>query len=206
MAADWRKLKMAYVTGTESYRALAKRCGVSASTLSKVATKEGWPKARAAYGDKVAAQTAEAMCARASAREVDRLEKLRVAADGVADRMAELIADEEQFFRHIVTKGTGEDAEAAERVFKKADVRALKDFSAALQTMTRTMRDLWGMPTLVEKSAMDLAAERLKFDLEKAGLGEKDVAETGVLMLPPMKTPQVGAVKEAENQEVSSDG
>lgn len=42
MAADWKKIKAEYLRGGVSYRELAKKYGVSFSTLRKVASKEKW--------------------------------------------------------------------------------------------------------------------------------------------------------------------
>lgn len=180
MAADWRKIRTEYVTGRESYRQLAKRHGLPVSTLSKVAKKEGWPERRRQYGDKVAAKTEDAMCARTCARELKRLEALQRAAVGISDVLAGVLDDPGQFTRYIVSGG---DDGMVERTFKKVDMRAIKDFTVALQTATRTVRDLYGLPGYTDAMAMELAIQRLALDRQKAELGTPDEDDTGIVVL-----------------------
>lgn len=44
--ADWKKIKAEYIKGGISYRELAKKHGVSPTTLTKTAIREGWHSAR----------------------------------------------------------------------------------------------------------------------------------------------------------------
>lgn len=184
MSADWRAIKTEYVTGAESYRAVAARHGLSVSTLSKVAKKENWQKQRRQYGDKVATQTEKAMCARASAREVKKLCGLQQAADRLTERINALFSDAEQFNRHIVTRSDGGGGSfAEERVFLKADTKAIRDLTASLKDLTAVVRNLYNLPTAQERTAMDIALERLRLDQAKAVAGEVDEKETGVVAL-----------------------
>ena len=167
--ASWRKIKTEYVTGKDGYRALADRHGISFSSLSKVASKEGWAEARKKYRDKLEAKTEEAMCARACAREVKRLEGLQRAAEKTASILEEVLADPEQFRRHLCAESVSKVGSTVnEKTFLKYDMRAIKDYTAALKTMTEAMRDLYGIPSVVEKSAMDIAAARLEVEKKKA--------------------------------------
>jgi uncharacterized protein YjcR len=43
---DWKKIKAEYIAGGTSYRKLAEKYGVSPTTLTKVAGREGWVEAR----------------------------------------------------------------------------------------------------------------------------------------------------------------
>lgn len=43
---EWSKIKAEYISGGTSYRKLAKKYGVSPTTLTKVAIREGWNDAR----------------------------------------------------------------------------------------------------------------------------------------------------------------
>ena len=43
---EWKKIKAEYIAGGTSYRKLAEKYGVSPTTLTKVAIREGWVKAR----------------------------------------------------------------------------------------------------------------------------------------------------------------
>lgn len=51
---EWDKIKAEYLTGDATYEDLAKKYGISMSTLSKKASKEGWKKGRQKVGEKVA--------------------------------------------------------------------------------------------------------------------------------------------------------
>jgi len=196
--AGWRKLKMEYVTGTMSYRALSEAYGVSFSSLSKVAHKERWTEARKKHRDKVEAKTAEALCARACAREVNRLAALEKAAIGAAEMLGKVLEDPEQFYRHLVAKSTcGVGTDTEERTFSKMDMRAVRDYTAALQTMAATVRNLFGIPTAQEKSAMDIALERLALEKKKAAEGDLDERHTGVV--------ELAAVRETEKESTEAE-
>ena len=51
-----------------------------------------------------------------------------------------------------------------ERIFDKADSRAIKDLTGALKDMTLVLRNLYNLPTQAEAEAQRIAAERLKLE------------------------------------------
>lgn len=57
MAVDWLKIKTEYINGHDSYRALAKKYGVSESTLGKKAVAEGWAAERETQRNKIETET-----------------------------------------------------------------------------------------------------------------------------------------------------
>lgn len=59
MAADWAKIKNEYINGRGTYQALAKKYGVSFSTLEKKARGEKWRELKAKQREKVEEKTRE---------------------------------------------------------------------------------------------------------------------------------------------------
>lgn len=55
--ADWKRIKNDYLNGGGSYRSLAEKYCVSASTLTDRAVKEGWAKAKEKRQSKIEART-----------------------------------------------------------------------------------------------------------------------------------------------------
>lgn len=81
---DWPSVKKKYVTGQMSQEALAKSVGVSCTTLSHRAVKEGWREQREAYRNKRAEKAIEAASVSAARADTrvddiinDLLDKLR---------------------------------------------------------------------------------------------------------------------------------
>ncbi|HIS01832.1 MAG TPA: hypothetical protein IAA74_09575 [Candidatus Excrementavichristensenella intestinipullorum] len=124
---DWGALKQEYVEGTMSYRELARLRETPYDALRKRAAAEGWARARRAR------------------RTRDKLEGLRQAADLAAQRIGEMLADEQQFHRHLVRYGRDGEYGVEERILDKVDTRALKDAVSAIRSMTVVMRDLHGL-------------------------------------------------------------
>ncbi len=77
MKPNWTKIRYEYVTTGISYRELALKHGVSFTTLSKRAKREGWTTRRKNNDDKLTAKVLEAY----NAKEVDRRRSLMETAD-----------------------------------------------------------------------------------------------------------------------------
>ena len=60
MAADWKKIKAVYITGDESYRALAARFDVPFRTIADRAKKEGWVARRAKHRERIVTRACRA--------------------------------------------------------------------------------------------------------------------------------------------------
>lgn len=178
---DWEALKTEYVTTNTSYRKLADKYGISSVTLANHGTAEKWVEAKRQFKNKVMAKA----MGNAQAREVAKLSKLRSAADQMAGVIDSVFKDSQQFNRHIITEGLGMgESRVSERIYEKADAKAIRDLAGAIKDLTAAMRNLYGLPTAVEQAAMDLAKERLELDKQKAALNEKDDEGTGVVELP----------------------
>ncbi len=121
---DWAALKAEYAAGDMGYRELARLRGAPYGALRRRAAAEGWVQARRAR------------------RTRDKLEGLCQAADLAARRIGDMLADEQQFHRHLVRYGRGGEYGVEERILDKVDTRALKDAVAAIRGMAAVMRDL----------------------------------------------------------------
>lgn len=178
---DWKQIKTEYITTDTSYRKLAAKYDVPMSTLTRIAIKEKWVEARERYKNKVVAKTVEKM----AVKEANKLAKLRTMTDSMVDVVEGIFNDPEQFQRHLVQTRDGQLWDVEERVFKKADTKAIKDITAALKDLSSVLRNVYDLPTVQEQAAMDNAASRLQLDRDKAAVGQtSDDSETGVVMLP----------------------
>lgn len=111
--ADWDRIREAYTKEGIPVSELAEQYGVGRSTLYKRIAREGW------------LRLAEERPRQELARAVGTL-------SAVIRRMLE---DEQQFYRHLVAVRDEKGSETQERIFNKADVRALKDVTGALKAL-----------------------------------------------------------------------
>ena len=165
---DWTSIKSEYITGNISYRKLADNWGVSFRTLSDRAVREGWKEARDAHRNNVLEKTVQKVASRKATTTANKLCDLQEAADNMGRVIAGIFADTEQFHRHIIQTRDGDNWDAAERIFDKADTKAIKDLTGAMKDLAAVMRNIYDLPTAQEQAAMDIAAERLRMDKAKA--------------------------------------
>ena len=163
-----------FVTGRCSVRELAGRSGLPYGVLLKRAREENWRAKRKEYGERVSALAAE-KCAE---READAIAALTDTADRVAAVFRELLADEKQFCRYIVQEKEGAQTVNRERVFRKRDVKSLREVTAALKDLTAVMRDLHEAPNLQERQTMELQKPKQLLRDE----GEQQ--QSGVILMP----------------------
>lgn len=82
----------------------------------------------------------------------DPLGGLTAAADAMGERLCEAARDRQQFYRQLVEVPEYTEAgrlcgrRTEERVYGKADVRAMRDMTAALRELADLLRDLHGLP------------------------------------------------------------
>lgn len=176
---DWEKIRNEYITGRIGCKKLSQKHGVSYSSLSKRAAKDGWYKDKRDY--------INGLISKAAQKDIDKLESLKRAADKMGYVIAKIFEDTEQFKRHIVkTKsrdGHSETWDSEERVFDKYDTKAIKDITASIKDLTVSVRNLYGLLTAPEQSAMDIAAARLLLQQTKAGESCPDGAGSGVVRI-----------------------
>jgi uncharacterized protein YjcR len=155
---DWKKIETQYVAGDMSLRELARKKGISYSTLSKKASSGGWAAKRENFRDGVANEA----LARAQARGRERLETLIKGTEQLLDNAMSALEDNEQFKRYVVSEGCGEGvSETAEKIFEKYDTKAMKELTAVLKDLTGMIRDFYGIRTPAQELAEKLAAKRI---------------------------------------------
>ena len=176
MDVDWERMRAEYVSGRATYTELAKAYGASKTAVGKRAQREGWHSQRAAFRKSVAA--------RALGKEKDKraakLERLMNAADRMSELMERITADKAQFYRQYIA-GTEEDeatgttrAVAYEYVTQKADMRALKNATAALNELTKAVRNLYDLPTGEEVRDRKLAERKMRLAERREGADTVD--------------------------------
>ena len=158
--ADWQAIKLAYITGTMGYRALAKEYEVPQSTLERHAREEHWPDERRQYKGKVAAKA----LARAGAKDVNRLLKLQKAGDRMCKQLEKLMKDaNEQLYTHVAVEGTGKGKSVLKaRKLDVIDDHKLLNISKSIDVMSRAMRNLYDIQTIGEQEQLKIAREELK--------------------------------------------
>ena len=140
---NWEKIQTEYVTTDISQRKLAEKYKVPYNTLKRNSAVGGWVKLRAEHKRKVTAKAADAI---AGAQAQDLADLIKAAAEATKS-LLKVYEDEEQFHRHLVEirdADGGQDVE--ERVYKKADTKAMRDCVVMLKELTAVCRDLYELP------------------------------------------------------------
>lgn len=123
--ADWNKIKTEYLTSDTSYRKLAQKYGVNATTIAKKASKEGWVSHRQQLANRTLSKTLTAV----SNRQVNRAARLQKVADkllnkieaAVDDYNMEVLLVDRQSLRQIT--GALKDIKDIQMIRSKADLR-----------------------------------------------------------------------------------
>ncbi|MGI5848795.1 MAG: hypothetical protein ACOX8Q_01785 [Christensenellales bacterium] len=166
---NWMKIKSEYATTDISYRKLADKHCVSFNTLKGHASKERWTEARKTYKEKLTKSTLQKVADKNASACAAQLIRLRDATDTATLMVEQMMADQEQFKRHIVTEGLGMGAtRVEERKYDKYDTKALKDFTSSLRDLAYVIRNVFDLPTVQEQTAMDIAIKRLELEEKKA--------------------------------------
>ncbi|MBP3509204.1 hypothetical protein [Oscillibacter sp.] len=184
MTPSWDKIKAEYITTQAGYRKLAEKWGVSWRTLAERSKREGWREERKKYEARVVKTTVKKVADTVAREQADKLLQLKAAADSMGEAIAAIFDDANQFHRHIITRGLGKGETAVEcKEMEKVDTRAIKDLTGALKDLSYVMRNLYDLPTVKERAAMEAAAQRLELEKSKAGAAEEGQRETGVVEL-----------------------
>ena len=87
--ADWNKIKTEYLTSDTSYRKLAQKYGVNATTIAKKASKEDWVSQRQQQANRTLSKTLTAV----SNRQVNRAARLQKVADKLLNKIEAAVDD-----------------------------------------------------------------------------------------------------------------
>ena len=83
----WQKIKAEYIAGGTSYRKLAKKYGVSPTTLTKVAGREGWVEARHQADIKKTSKIVDTV----SQKEAEKATNIIDVADKLIEKICEML-------------------------------------------------------------------------------------------------------------------
>lgn len=164
---DWDKIKAEYLAGDATYAELAQKYGVSVSTLSKKATKDGWVLGRKKVGERVAKKV-EARAARArEEKALKGVQLTRYIADLWTDNLKEL---------NSLIQGTPE--------YMLANPQFAASIPRGLRETYDLIMEMGGRGYVNRKLANEakkLRLEREKFEFEKKKWEEqKAAAERGL--------------------------
>lgn len=206
---DWSGIKSEYAATSISYRELAEKHGIPFNTLKDRAKKDKWGEARKEHHANITKKTLNKVASKIATDHAKELLHLKQSAQKMAAYIDSMLDDEKQFRRHLieVEKGEGfgkswtKDKTVKEKLFKKIDTKAIKDLAGALKDLTGVITRVCNIPSVVEQSAMDIAAQRLELDRHKAGVGDEDDNETGVIILPDVLPGETDEIIEEQPEE-----
>lgn len=89
--ADWKAMKTEYITQGTSYRALARKYGINATTIANRGKAEGWVSLREQKASETQSKIVEAM----EEKKVQRARRMQSVADKVMDRVEGILDGEE---------------------------------------------------------------------------------------------------------------
>ena len=151
-AAQWRKMRIEYVKGKTTYKKLAEKYGVSESNIRKRASNEGWRKKRNELDTKVEQKVLERVCD-ARAREFELIAAVNDRMDIVLNNLLEFIGNQPPK--------------------KYDDLRGVESLTKAIAQVVETKRDLYNVPTEVDKEKIKALREKQKLDRQRYNLERK---------------------------------
>ena len=157
--AEWRKIRLEYIKGKTTYAALAEKYGISASNIRKRASNEGWRKKKRTLDTKVEQKVLERVCD-ARAKEFELIAQ-------VNDRMGEVLDNLITFVQ-------------SQPPNKYDDLRGVESLTKAIAQVVQTKRDLYNVPTEIDRAKIEALRDKQKLDREKFAeeQAEKAAAKT----------------------------
>lgn len=150
--AQWRKMRIEYVKGNTTYKQLAQKYQLSESYIRKRASKEGWTKRRSDLDTKTEQKVLERV-SDARAREFELIAQVNDQMDVVLDHLLQFIADQPPK--------------------KYDDLRGVESITKAIAQVVQTKRDLYNIPSEVDKARIASLKERAKVDKARLNLERK---------------------------------
>ena len=151
-ATQWRKMRIEYVKGNTTYKKLAEKYGISESYIRKRASKEGWRKKRSDLDTKVEQKVLERVCD-ARAKEFELIAQVNDRMDIVLENLLEFIGNQPPK--------------------KYDDLRGVESLTKAIAQVVETKRDLYNVPTEVDKEKIKALREKAKLDRQRYNLEKK---------------------------------
>lgn len=153
MAVDWLKIKNDYINGGGSYRKLAEKHGVSASSLMQIAAKEKWSEEKKIQLSKIEAKTKQKAAEEIAKREAGRVVRLLSITDQFVDRIEQAVKElnQAQVTNKTKTKvieyknGKRPDKPTKEIVTEKEEILAVASIvdRKGLQQIATALKTVW---------------------------------------------------------------
>ena len=182
--ADWQKIKTEYLTSDTSYRKLAQKHGVNATTIAKRASKEGWQSQR----QQQASKTLSKALAADSKRKADRLTRIQDATDRLLDKIEQAITEldiqlaKETHKEKVIEynnlerpdKATKEIVHETEKIIEMTSIidrQGLKQIAAAL----KDIKEVQMLKSELDRQEQEARIAKLRKEAEKEEDQSKDV-------------------------------
>ena len=163
MSIPWNKIRAEWLKGGITQKQLAEKYGVKLKTIQNRASNEGWKNQKG----KIREETEDKIRARVVRARVNHLEKLIEANEALLDGLVKMAEHIQAKPFQMLTDANG-------------TLRNAESFAKALETATKTQRDLYKLPNIDQKFAAKQWREKLKLEKEKAKGPE---GESGPLMV-----------------------
>lgn len=204
---DWERIKAEYITDLQaSYRKLCTKYGVPFSTLRDRAKRENWVAERKKTQNKIVRQAAQKIVSQQAKRIAQELDPALEAAAKINQLVLDTLKDDKQFRRHLVQRREKEAITGTEKwwveeqEFDVVDTKRLRDLAQALKISKELQRLLEGIVDPATEKKLAIEQERLELEKTRAGISDGEDDETGIVILPEVKS-----VDQEEQQEAESD-
>ncbi len=175
MRQDWEKIETDYMANNLTYVEIAEKYGVSPSTVRRQGAKRQWVKKRAQFATKVQHKARQRTAEKKASREAELYGRVVKLAEELVGQLEGALSDDKQLYRHILGAGAGVQKE---KVLRKLDTGAAKDYAGMLMQLGRMMADYSGMMTKKDAETLKMAREKLRLEKAKAEAEQRSGGET----------------------------
>lgn len=195
---NWDEIRTYYITHNESLGQVADIFGVTRKAIEKKSSAEKWSTQRKLANEDVAKVACAIVMEHEAENVAEQLITASKSATTLADRLMTLLSDDKVFYRRqVVLRNRDGSTEAVDTVSDQPDMRAARDAAQAVRDLTTTIRNLYGIPTLPEKAAMELSKARLNLEQKKYEDSKEDEKPAEVVVRFMNAEPQEEAEGEA---------
>lgn len=183
---QWEQIKTEYITSEISYRALAKKYGISFSCLQSRGKAENWVGLREECRDKIVQKSVDLI----SDEQANRIARALRIGDKILDRIEEALDDIDKVVVKKTTTvkriGRDEDDNPVEVTRSSDDVelREVKVDALALKQIASTLRDLKEIKVFtaeLDKKEQEARIRKLQKDVQEDGANEIHVVMDNAL-------------------------
>ena len=195
---NWDEIRTYYITHNESLGQVADIFGITRKAIETKSSAEKWSTQRKLANEDVAKVACAIVMEHEAENVAEQLITASKSATTLADRLMTLLSDDKVFYRRqVVLRNRDGSTEAVETVSDQPDMRAARDAAQAVRDLTTTIRNLYGIPTLPEKAAMELSKARLNLEQKKYEDSKEDEKPAEVVVRFMNAEPQEEAEGEA---------